>query len=349
MIQWVVFTGLILFFIYFFYSTKENFHRTSISIKEFNDLFDASMIELPKNLFALGIDNGSYYTYGNINENGETLISYWMEYINPFLNKSNYYILICHMDGYLEYIEYSENELEDVVPDQYTNQQYIEEVIGQKYPIFHKKKNVFAMCKKINDTKTLLLADSHYIRSKGYTKEKEQIDSFSKPFQKRKSECIWRGTLENGKNFNFFNLEGKDGLNQRNYFKKLYEENRFQKVNFKKEFTSMKDQMDYKYILDIDGYSNTWDSTVWKLYSGSVLLKVKSKWKQWYYDDLKEWIHYVPVENDFSDLNDKIEWCIHNDSECERIVENAKQFVLTKLTWEQVKLDTIKNVKTYLS
>ena len=97
--------------------------------------------------------------------------------------------------------------------------------------------------------------------------------------------------------------------------------------------------------MDIDGFSNTWDATVWKLYSGSVLLKTKSKWKQWYYDELKEWEHYVPIENDFSDLNDKIEWCIHNEEKCIKITENAHQFVFQRLNWERVKLDILSSIR----
>ena len=63
-------------------------------------------------------------------------------------------------------------------------------------------------------------------------------------------------------------------------------------------------------------------------YDSSVLLKVKSIWKQWYYDELKEYVHYVPVENDFSDLNERIQWCIDNNDKCEEITKNAKQFVI---------------------
>jgi hypothetical protein len=119
-------------------------------------------------------------------------------------------------------------------------------------------------------------------------------------------------------------------------------------VEYGENQLTIPEMMQYKYILDIDGWSNTWDATVWKLYSGSVLLKVKSVFKQWYYDDLKEWIHYVPVENDFSDLNEKIEWCIHNNDKCIEITNNAKQFVIEKLNWEKTKEYMVKSFKRYL-
>jgi len=121
-------------------------------------------------------------------------------------------------------------------------------------------------------------------------------------------------------------------------------DNTIQNINYKNEQTSIEDQIKYKYILDIDGFSNTWDATIWKLYSGSVLLKVNSIWEQWFYNDFIEWIHYVPVENDFSDLNKQIQWCINNDDKCKQITKNARDFVLNKLNWEYVKNETINTV-----
>jgi hypothetical protein len=118
------------------------------------------------------------------------------------------------------------------------------------------------------------------------------------------------------------------------------------KVNFENKDTSISDQIQYKMILDMDGWSSTWSATVWKMYSGSVLLKTKSKWKQWYYHKLEPWVHYVPVKDDFSDLNDKIEWCLHNERECIKITENAKRFVDKHLTWDQVKKDTLAAVRS---
>ena len=341
----ILFLVFILCGILFFTSNPESFKTTQLTLEEFNTLFDASLIPLPMNLFALGIEGNSYKTHGNQTENGNKLVEYWMNELHPSLEKK-YYVLLCPFDGYMEYTQFKEGEMKDIVPTSYPLNQFIEETIGSdKYPIFHDKKTIFAMCKKINDKHTVLIPDIHYIQQKGYVDTLAKIDNMRLLYKNKESKCIWRGYLENGTNHNFLNTEGKDGLNQRNYFKKLYDEGRFSKLNFEDKKTSMEDQMKYKYILDIDGFSNTWDATVWKLYSGSVLLKVKGKWKQWYYDELKEWEHYVPVENDFSDLNDKIEWCIYNEDKCIEITENARLFVMNKLNWNRVKLDTLEAIR----
>ena len=341
----ILYLVIVLFCLTLFFYTTESFQSEVLSLEEFNALYNSKLITLPMNLFALGVDNNSYKTYGNKTGNGEELISYWMAYIHPSLGKKNYYILICPFDGYMEYTKFKEGEMTDIIPSNYKSDQFIEEVIDEdKYPIFHDKKTIFAMCKKINDKHTILLPDIHYIRAKGYKENFDKIDNSRVYFYNKLPKCIWRGYLDNGTNNNFLNPDGKHGLNQRQYFKKLYDEKRFPNVNFEDKKTSMEEQLKYKYILDIDGFSNTWDATVWKLYSGSVLFKTKSKWKQWYYDEMKEWEHYVPIENDFSDLNDKIEWCIHNEDKCLKITENAHQFVLNKLNWDRVNRDIIESV-----
>jgi hypothetical protein len=175
-----------------------------------------------------------------------------------------------------------------------------------------------------------------------------EIDEFNVDWDEKKNMCIWRGNVVNGSHRNFFNPENKLDINPREYFVKLYKKNNFIDMNYENINTSIADQIEYKYILDIDGWSNTWDGTIWKLYSGSVLLKVKSNWQQWYYDELKEWIHYIPIENDFSDLNDKIKWCKNNDDKCKKIVENARKFVNEKLNLKYVNNKIIKKVKKYL-
>jgi hypothetical protein len=323
----------------------ESFVTKELSLDQFRKEYDTDLLTLPENLFALGINDNVYQTYGK-HENGKDLIKYWIEHLHPSLEKKKYYVLICPLDGYLEYAKHTDEELTEVVPSNYQQNQYIENVIGEtEYPVFHKKKTVFAMCKKINDKHTVLITDRHFIVHHGYEDTLKKIDQHRKPFKNRLEECIWRGTIQNGTKYNFFDMEGKDGLNQRMFFKQLHGEGRFPKVNFKDEKTSIEDQIKFKYILDIDGYSSTWDATVWKLYSGSILLKTKSKWKQWYYDELRAWEHYIPIENDFSDLNDKIEWCIHNEERCINIIENSRKFVLNRLNWGTVKKECIEAVK----
>jgi hypothetical protein len=81
----------------------------------------------------------------------------------------------------------------------------------------------------------------------------------------------------------------------------------------------------YKYILNIDGNASTWDATAWKMNSGSVIFKVDGPWIQWFYSEYLPYVHYIPIKDDMSDLQEKYMWCEEHPEECEKIVENSKK------------------------
>ena len=344
-----IFILLFLGIFYFFHVQIEGFETNTLTLEEFNLKYDADIVGLPKGLFALGVENNHYNTYSTPIDYGKDMIDYWMENIHPYL-PSKYYVVMCPMDG-------MDNHGDSMVPlkDRVVTEDSLNDFVGigeccifttyktNEYPIFHSNRHIYAVCKNVNDTNTVLLPDFHFIREHAYQDKLKEIDQHRVNYRDKRSQCIWRGVVGNGSSFNFIYTDTKE-MGQRSYFKKLYEEGKFVNVNFEDTYTTIPNQIQYKMILDIDGWSSTWSATVWKLYSGSVLLKTRSKWKQWYYDVFKPWVHYVPVENDFSDLNEKIEWCLQHEEECIRITENAHKFVLEKLNWEQVKKDAIETV-----
>ena len=81
----------------------------------------------------------------------------------------------------------------------------------------------------------------------------------------------------------------------------------------------------YRYQIDIDGNTNSW-GLLPKLAMGSCILKVQSKYRQWYYRDLRPWEHYIPIRADLSDLEDKILWCREHDDDARYIAETGKRF-----------------------
>jgi hypothetical protein len=109
-------------------------------------------------------------------------------------------------------------------------------------------------------------------------------------------------------------------MNQREYF---FSDNVSKKnVECSMYWVDSKDLVKFKYILDIDGMAATWDATAWKMNSGSVLFKTDSCWKQWFYEDFVPWKNYIPIKDDFSDMDEKFEWCESNPEECQKIIEN---------------------------
>ena len=77
----------------------------------------------------------------------------------------------------------------------------------------------------------------------------------------------------------------------------------------------------HRYALDIDGVSNSWDNLMVRLRLGCCVLRVEGPgtYRQWYFDRLRAWEHYVPVKADLSDLFAQYDWVRANPSRAEEI------------------------------
>ena len=67
----------------------------------------------------------------------------------------------------------------------------------------------------------------------------------------------------------------------------------------------------YRYYPDIPGNSLGW-GTVKKFLYGNLIFKPNHKKQLLYYQFLHPWIHFVPVKDDFSDLEEKFNWSQEN-------------------------------------
>jgi len=89
----------------------------------------------------------------------------------------------------------------------------------------------------------------------------------------------------------------------------------------------------YSMLIDVEGegYSARVKHLLW---SHRPLLLQDRPHKEYFYEFMKEWEHYIPVKRDLSDLVEKTQWCLNNYSEALKIAENAYQFAKTYLTRE---------------
>lgn len=98
------------------------------------------------------------------------------------------------------------------------------------------------------------------------------------------------------------------------------------KPNFNKaNFMTLEDKVKYKYILNLDGHVSAF-RLGHELSLGSVVLIPKSHYYLWFSYLLKPYEHFVPVDNDLSNLISQINWCIDNDDKCKQIAINARNF-----------------------
>lgn len=80
----------------------------------------------------------------------------------------------------------------------------------------------------------------------------------------------------------------------------------------------------YKIFMIIDGYCIA-SNHMWGFASGGVPFMISNA-KCWFSEFLVPYVNYIPIQYDLSDLIEKIEWVINNDSEAKKIAENALTF-----------------------
>ena len=97
-----------------------------------------------------------------------------------------------------------------------------------------------------------------------------------------------------------------------------------------------KQQSEYKYIVHVDGNVVAY-RLLKSMLTKSVLLRVKSDFIHWTDSELKAGEHYISVNQDLSDLQEKVEWCKTHDAECKKIGETGYKFAKKVLTDESIR------------
>jgi Glycosyl transferase family 90 len=293
-----------------------------VSRANFNRIFSTDVVVLPTSLFAVGVKNGCVYTY---NEGYELLFQIELtikNIVNVALSKnlfSEFYFIICADDGYMEY-HYPSDRTNPVQIDekQFAGQKIVKLDDASAFAVLHKNKYVLAQNNQKGTAYTFAMPDRYYFYLNRFNEYRSVHEGI--PFKTKKAEIVY-GSNPRGFKFNFTQRRDIE-VSPREYF---YSD-AVPKTNIvAPKWIKRSDMVKSKYILDIDGNASTWDATAWKLNSGSVILKSDSCWNQWFFDKFKAWEHYVPVKDDFSDLQDQFAWCEGHQEECEKMIRNCKK------------------------
>jgi hypothetical protein len=197
----------------------------------------------------------------------------------------------------------------------------------------------------------LLVPDPQFLQSIGYTCFRQQVGKHFVPWRNRSPTIFWRGGANGlvGRKPGSYNssFEWCPRLNLCAHaqtsryadrmdvaitnlspaFRKDTISERRKLARFMRQYVPAIDQMQYQYLIDIDGWANSWSGLFQKLILGAAILKVNSPTaaKQWYYDRMLPFEHYLPVKSDLSNLDNTIAWAEARPRETERIAEKAKQ------------------------
>jgi hypothetical protein len=190
--------------------------------------------------------------------------------------------------------------------------------------------NIFVLCKNRlegNDNSVILKClnfDRHWLNY--YEKPVDNI-----PFENKLSKVFWRGTTTGTleRRGNRFDLV-KKWFNKNNdidigFSNICQNQNEYEK--YLKEQCSINIFLQYKYIISVEG--NDKDSGLnWKLNSDCLVMMAKPGITSWLMETiLIPNYHYILLEDDFSDLEEKLYWCNNNQDICIDIIKNANNFM----------------------
>ena len=97
------------------------------------------------------------------------------------------------------------------------------------------------------------------------------------------------------------------------------------------------DMTGYKMILIAEG-NDVATGGKWAQISSSTLVTTKPKVCSWMGEDRMEGgVHYLEVREDWADLEEKVEWCLENERECEEIGKRGRCWMRRFLDEEREK------------
>ncbi|WP_299351579.1 glycosyl transferase family 90 [uncultured Shimia sp.] len=197
------------------------------------------------------------------------------------------------------------------------------------------------------------LPDWYFFRSNGFAEMRAKVVDYAKPWEARSDDFVWRGSTTGNGYFTVFphlmtHPTTKQRMQMAAHAQGTELDFAFTDTPGSHQYAALKQRgfiadrvvnttwFTKKYAFDIDGYSCTWDNLFHRLLMGCCVLKVESTFgfRQWYYDDMRAFEHYVPIRADCADLQEKLAWVRDNDVEARAIAE-AGQALALEMTFER--------------
>lgn len=93
------------------------------------------------------------------------------------------------------------------------------------------------------------------------------------------------------------------------------------------EKSTLYDHLKYKFILSLEG-NDVASNLKWIMSSNSIALMPKPKFETWFMEGkLIANHHYIEIKDDYSDLEERLNYYIENQEEANQIIRNANKYV----------------------
>lgn len=101
------------------------------------------------------------------------------------------------------------------------------------------------------------------------------------------------------------------------------------------EEIKLEDHCKYKYLFNFRGVAASFRFKHLFL-CNSLVYHVGDEWLEFFYSELKPWVHYIPVRQDLRNVKELIEFAVENDSIAKEIAQRGRKFITEHLRMEDV-------------
>ena len=143
----------------------------------------------------------------------------------------------------------------------------------------------------------------------------------AKPFSEKKNKLIGRGVVKTQNRVHFFEK----------YFNHLMcdlgQINQEKNRHWIKNKITIDDHLAFKFILCLEGYDVA-SNLKWVMSSNSLAVMPQPKYESWFMEGtLIPDYHYIHIKDDYSDLEEKLNYYIEHTDKALEIITNANTFV----------------------
>ncbi len=161
-------------------------------------------------------------------------------------------------------------------------------------------------------------------------------------FENKLPYAVWRGMVYHQHRRDFVNMHWDSDLANIGH----NDENLAKEPSYK-GFMSVQDQLNYRYIISIEG-KDVATNLKWAMASNSLVMMRRPRFETWFMEGrLIPGVHYVELKDDFSDLEEKINYYNQNVNEALMIVRHAHNHVEQFFDIEQEQLISLLVAKKY--
>ena len=241
---------------------------------------------------------------------------------------------------------------------------YFQVVTTQLIPIFSQSSNDCFV--------DLLIPGFDHFKFSRIKEKLQKNSSFLFSWKMKKSQVIWRGSTHGTYWDNFISVPYWKGQRQRlvETIQQLNQSNhslaKYFNVSFSKYSAcipticnemlqrygtpspvSYSEQLQYKYILDVDGVA--WTGRFMPTLSYTTLILKSTYCREFFSPFILPYVHYIPIKTDYSDLTSQLEWILNHEKEVQQIISQANKISFNHLRYNDLKCYTSRMVLEYAS